>query len=147
MPRLIMHIDYIARQKQRDVLLLTFYDGWMDFPRQDKRKPWIKEFEKKKHPRSKIIKWLDKNNIKWEPCGDIASENGFASYRGQLYIDLPYNETDPVYKKLSYYLENRNGEIRKQFRKTKFWLLSLELAMKNAHHDEPEFWEKWAETF
>jgi hypothetical protein len=28
-----------------------------------------------------------------------------------------------------------------------FYCLPLELPLKNAHYDEPGFWEKWAEDF
>jgi len=28
-----------------------------------------------------------------------------------------------------------------------FCYLPLEMAMKNAHHDEPGFWDRWAENF
>ena len=28
-----------------------------------------------------------------------------------------------------------------------FFYLPLEHAMRNAHHDEPGFWDKWADNF
>ena len=33
------------------------------------------------------------------------------------------------------------------FREVEFWLLPLNIAMKNAEHDERGFWERWAEKF
>ncbi|WP_340122667.1 hypothetical protein [Methylobacter svalbardensis] len=43
------------------------------------------------------------------------------------------------------YLENPDGSMR--FETVGFWVLPLETAMKNAHHDESGFWERWAEDF
>jgi hypothetical protein len=43
------------------------------------------------------------------------------------------------------YLEYPDGTMR--FKNVCFYALSLEIAMQNAHHDAPGFWEKWAENF
>jgi hypothetical protein len=34
-----------------------------------------------------------------------------------------------------------------RFDKAKFYVVTLDAAMKNAHDDEPGFWDKWAEDF
>jgi hypothetical protein len=43
------------------------------------------------------------------------------------------------------FLEYADGTMR--FDDAKFWIVTHELAVKNRHHDEPGFWEKWAEDF
>lgn len=89
--------------------------------------------------------WLDEHNIPWEKCGPVASETSFRSYLGEIYIDVPFDENDPRYCIVRDYLENPDGSMRDE--NVRFYYLPLEHAMKNAHHDEPDFWEKWAEKF
>ncbi|MFM0324879.1 hypothetical protein [Caballeronia glebae] len=134
MPQLIQHIDAIAREKQRDVLYLTFHEGGQ--PR---------EHYEQIAARKTIIEWLDSNKVGWLTCGDIANEHSLRSYAGQIYIDVPYDVNDPTYQAVQQFLEYPDGSMR--FDGVMFWIVSLERAMKNAHHDAPGFWEQWAENF
>jgi len=133
MPMLIEHIDKISRNKGRDVLFIIFdkkvFPGW--------------EYETWK-ARNDLMEWFQDNSIKTIPCADIAREGGFESYRGQLYIDIPYIENHPDYLKVREHLENSDGGSR--IPGVVFCYLDLELAMKNKHHDEPGFWEKLADS-
>jgi hypothetical protein len=142
MPMLIEHIDAIARKKQRDVLFVTFHppksadiDEW-DGPFHD----WEQD-----SMRETVCQWLTDHQINWQLCGEIASENMMRSYGGQIYLDVPYDDNDPLYVLVRDYLEHPDGRMR--FETVSFWYLPLEKAMENAHHDEPGFWEKWAESF
>ncbi len=140
MPQILKHIDKIAREKKRDVLYIVFNelkDG-------DTAK-YLTYNYKKDEVRAELLKWLDENNIPFEECGAIASENGWDSYRGQLYIDVPMDEKDERYLKLNEYLEDENGDVK--IEGIRYYFIPLKVAMKNAHHDEPGFWEKWAEDF
>lgn len=134
MPMLIKHIDQIGREKGRDVLYVIFHDDlsqhldWERLP-----------------IRQQIIDWLDANGVAWQACGHVASTSFMCSYRGQIYIDMPFDENDPAYQKLRDYLENPDGTMR--FEGARFCYLPLSAAMENAHHDEPGFWERWAEKF
>ncbi|TCF97861.1 hypothetical protein BZM26_28950 [Paraburkholderia strydomiana] len=67
------------------------------------------------------------------------------SYAGEVFIDVPYDEADPMYQKVQAFLEFPDGTMR--FDDVRFWIVFLEHAMKNARHDEPGFWERWAENF
>lgn len=125
---LIDHIDAIARRKQRDVLSIRFYTRDTDFMEYD----YLQDPE-----RLRVITW--------QPCGPIANENRMSSYRGDIYVDVPYDTTDPTYELLRDYLENPEGTMRHPT--VTFEYYPLELAMKNAHHDEPGFWERWADEF
>jgi hypothetical protein len=136
MPMLLRFIDAIARQKQRDVVFLSF--------------PPAEQFEnpvpyENIRARRTIIEWLDANKIGWQMCGEFANENVMRSYAGQLYIDVPFDEADPVYEKVQKFLEHEDGSMR--FSEAVFWAVPLERAMQNAHHDAPGFWEKWAGEF
>lgn len=138
MPMLIEHIDAIARKKQRTVLYIIFhpatvYEDWGSY-----------NFAKDPN-RKRVMSWLKKHNIEWQECGEIASENCICSYLGQIYIDVPFDENEPQYRLIRDYLENPDGTMRDE--QVGFCYLPLEHAMENAHHDEPGFWEKWAETF
>jgi hypothetical protein len=135
MPQLIEHIDAIARKLERDVLYL--------------------EFVKAQHPRRanyrgldsrlRIVQWLDSEGIRWRECGQVASETVVRSYAGEIFIDVPFDETDSQYQKVHEFLEHPDGEMR--FDDVRFYVVTLEVAMKNAHHDEPGFWDRWADNF
>lgn len=138
MPMLIEHIDAIARSKGRDVLFL-------DFPQDDAEDIFDVDWDKLPI-RREVIQWLDQNQINWSICGFIADENSMiGGYFGRIYIDVPFDTTDPTYQKLSDYLETPEGEMK--LKGVEFRYLPLEMAMRNAHHDEPGFWERWAEQF
>lgn len=51
----------------------------------------------------------------------------------------------PIYYELNDYLKYPIGEIR--FPTVRFYYLALEVAMKNAHHDEPGFWKPGLRIF
>jgi len=134
MPMMIQHIDQIARSKGRDVLYLAFH------------RELTQDVDWERLPvRKQIIQWLDNQEIAWQECGHVASTNFYCSYRGQIYIDVPFDESSPTYQKLRDYLEHPDGTMR--FDDARFCYLPLSAAMENAHHDEPGFWEKWAENF
>jgi len=135
MPQLIEHIDAIARKLQRDVLYLTF-------SREHRQQQTA---SKEPTNRTRIIAWLDQEKIAWQECGPVASENSFSSYAGQIFIDTPFDETNEQYLKVQAFLEHPDGTMR--FEGVCFYVVPLEFAMKNAHHDEPGFWERWAENF
>jgi len=147
MPCLIEFIDAIARKKKRGVLYIGFSpetqsgsDGEEDVG------PMFPSVEWKTPPvRQPVINWLDENEIAWKPCGHIADPSVMLSYQGQIYIDLPYAQDLPEYQKLAEFLENPDGSMR--LPRVEFWYLPLEIALRNAHHDEPGFWAKWAESF
>jgi len=80
-----------------------------------------------------------------EHIDKIASEDGYEGYRGQLYINLPLDETNKQYKLLDNHLMTADNKFKNEG--IQFYYLPLKIAMKNTHHDEPGFWEKWAENF
>ncbi|MCY0854038.1 hypothetical protein [Cupriavidus sp. D39] len=65
-------------------------------------------------------------------------------YRGSIYVDTLFVPDDPAYQKFECHLENKDGSLR--LPGMKFWALKLDVAMENGHHDEPGFWDKWAEN-
>ncbi|MFT5709205.1 MAG: hypothetical protein ACI9ES_003513 [Oceanospirillaceae bacterium] len=125
------YIDKIARDKNRDVLFLLFKDT------SDEPDPF--NYENFKH-RNEAVEWLTNNNIPFYPCSGVANENSMGEfYNGNLYIDVPYDETDLLFLKLSGYLEHNDGS--QKVNGIIFGYYPLELAMKNKHHDEPDFWD------
>jgi len=142
MPALIEHIDAIAREKRRAVLFLYFHPrNWGDFEDDS----WRDYDYQKDQRRDRVLAWLDENKIPWERCGPVASEYEFRSYLGEVYIDVPFGENNPQYCLVRDYLENPDGTMRDE--NVRFYYLPLEHAMKNVHHDEPGFWDRWAEKF
>ena len=93
-----------------------------------------------------VIAWLDANGYTWRPCGEMASDGWISmGYRGSIYLDTPFDREDPAYQKVEQYLEHPDGTLR--LPKMRFWALTLDVALKNAHHDERGYWEKSAEDF
>ena len=95
--------------------------------------------------RQKIIDWLDVQGIGWQRCGHFANVGMMMGYRGQLYIDLPYDQSLPAFQALQAFLENPDGSMR--YPKVFLIYCPLDKAMENAAHDEPGFWDRWAESF
>ena len=124
-----MHIDQIARQKQRDVLIIEFHNAEIGF----------KLDYTLNAARKKIIEWFTANDIPHCECGGYASETLLESYRGQIYIDIPYDKTDAMFQKVESFLEHPDGTMK--FEGAWFCHFPLDLCMKNSHHDLPGFWE------
>ena len=142
MPMLIEHIDAIARQKQRDALYIKFVPE--NCAIDDGIDTWLEHDYRNQPRRAEVLSWFDAHNIPWQICGLVANENIIeCPYFGDVYIDIPFDENDPQYQIVRDYLENPDGTMRDK--QVYFCYLPLERAMKNAHHDEPGFWEKWAE--
>ena len=135
MPRLVEHIDAIARKLKRDVLYLEFLKA---------QRPHYADY-RHLESRLRIVQWLDNEGIEWCECGQVASETVMRSYAGEIFLNVQFDETDDQYRKLQAFLEYPDGTMR--FEDGKFYICSLELAMENAHHDEPGFWDRWADNF
>lgn len=135
MPVAIFHIDQIARKKQRDVLYVEFSRELTDRYGDCKDLPI----------RQEIVRWLNSQGIAWLPCAHFASEHYMESYCGQIYLEVPFDERDEDYKKLIGFFEKPDGTMR--IPGVTLCYVPLEAAMRNAHHDEPGFWDRWAERF
>lgn len=142
----IEHIDAIARKKKRDVIFVEFHQLKKGKGRKN-RHPYDALVLEWEHlpARRKVIEWLDTRAIRWSPCGNFADLNYVLSYRGQLYIDLPYDSELLVFQQLTAFLERADGSTR--IPGVKFLHCTLEQAMVNAFHDESGFWDRWAENF
>ncbi|MDO8263276.1 MAG: hypothetical protein Q7T21_08615 [Gallionella sp.] len=144
MPMLIEHIDAIARQKKHDVLYVVFHHPASDNKDDEEILNQV-DLEWETLPiRQQIIDWLDAHGIGWKLCGHFANESLIMGYRGQLYIDLPYDKSLPAFQALEAFLEFPDGHMR--FPEVTFFYCPLDKAMENAAHDEPGFWERWAEN-
>ena len=141
MPMRINHIDKIARDKQRDVLFLIFHE---DQERPGGSEEDIADFMKRydyesDETRKMVLAWFESNGITAYPCGPFASGGLMGGYEGQLYIDVPFDKAHPDYQKIENFLENDDGTGK--IPGVRFCYLPLEEGMKNAHHDEPGYWE------
>lgn len=132
MPITLKSIDKIGREKNRDVLYIAFDEKV--FPSNK-----YKDYEN----RADLLKWLDENNIGYEMCFEYCSPNGFRTYRGQLYIDVPFDETLNKYNLLNNHIEFSDGALR--FQGIGLFALPLAIAIKNAYMDEPDYVASWAD--
>ncbi|MBU3847499.1 MAG: hypothetical protein H9855_11145 [Candidatus Acinetobacter avistercoris] len=110
----LQHIDAIAREKNRDVLFVHFEN----FEENDQGDDPI---------RSIVLAWLEDHEIAYQPCMGLEQEDYVDTYSGDIYIDIPFDETDPAYQELSEYLEDDEGNMRLDG--VLFFVLSLELAL------------------
>ena len=110
----LQHIDAIAREKNRDVLFVHFEN----FEEDDQNDDPI---------RSIVLAWLEDHEIAYEPCMGLEQEGYVDTYSGDIYIHLPFDETDPTYQKLSEYLEDDEGNM--MLDGVLFFVLSLETAL------------------
>ncbi|CAB3743598.1 hypothetical protein [Paraburkholderia rhynchosiae] len=67
------------------------------------------------------------------------------SYAGEIYIGLPFDEIDARYHKLQAFLDYPDGTAR--FDDVRLFIVTLQLALDNAHHDETGFWDRWADNY
>lgn len=134
MPQLIQYLDKIAREKQRAVLCLSFLDHIKTLD-----EALEIDFELYK-PFLEVASWLDANDIQWQPCG-LQSD---VLKHGRIYVDVPFDEADPVYQKLAEHLENPDGNMK--IEGVAFYYMPLEEAMKYAHQDEPGYCDRLLET-
>lgn len=122
---IIQHIDAIARKKGNDVLFVGFSEITIDN---------YKDLTE----RNELIQWLNDNNIPFEFCYGMASDNVIQQpYLGDLFLDVSFNKNDPLYIKLEQHLENSDGSPK--IPGVKFYYFLFDLAMKNSHHDDPDF--------
>ena len=140
MPMLIDHIDKIARDKRRGVVYIEFCKP-PDFNRRnfdEYRENLFIDYESLEI-RETLLQWFADNRIAVYRCGPFARAGRMERYRGQLYIDVPFDKNDPDYRKVENLLENEDGTMK--FPQVLFFYLPLEAAMQNAHHDEPGYWD------
>ena len=135
MPALIQHIDAIARREGRDVLYLEFhpqpYPDWRAYRHGDDTM------------RAQVLAWLDAHGVGWRACGAFADPAIMEPWLGQVYLDLPYDETRADYCQLRDYLELPDGSMRHAG--VRFCVMPMDYANRNAEHDVPGFWERWAD--
>ena len=139
----IDHIDAIARRNGGDALFLDFAVS----PHSNSNRPSrrSKSSYNKGSPREEIIEWLIMNGIGWQPCGDFACVDRYVEYRDQIYIDVICDPQNAIYQRVIEYLETPSGVSR--FEGVSCKICTLELALSNISHDQPGFWEKWADNF
>jgi hypothetical protein len=142
MPQIIEMIDAIARKKGRDVLYLTFYPlSKSDSGHPVPDAPEVFKYKNNK-TREEVIQWLEANGVAWQPCGPF--DPGWIimeGYCGDIYLDVPFDQNNEDFQKLTAYLENPDGSMKIQ--NVTFWALPLERAMINKHQDEPGYWDRF----
>jgi len=141
MPELIEHIDAIARHQQRTVLYLEFHCAAAAEMTASRSSYYYADDDR----RSAVLAWLDANGFGWGLCGEFADVNAMPSYKGQVYLEVPYDESRPDYCALRDFLEHPDGSMRHA--SVRFCVMPLDYAMRNAAHDAPGFWERRAEEF
>ena len=146
----LKYIDEIAREKQRDVLYLEFHPKRTVNPNtvetlEDEIKCIESERKVQKYRysedkvRDEIIENLNKMNVSWKECDGLPT--GYVeSYKGQIYLDVPFDMNHPLCKALHEYLEYPDGSTR--FPTVRFHFLMFKKAMENVNKDK--FWDEWA---
>jgi len=151
MSQVVDTLDKMSRDKQRDVLYITFHENekmyleGFDFSNDAQRQKalsydydWENDAQRKK-----VISFLDEHHVSYEECFPPQPTNGVlvlqSSYTGGIYVDVEYDKSNELYMLLDGYLEKEDGTPRMP--NVILWYYTLELALKNAEHDEPGFWD------
>lgn len=114
MPKLLQHIDAIAREMNRDVLFVHF-------------EKYEHNDENSNSHRQEVLTWLEENEIPYVPCMGLEQEGLVDSYLGDIYIDVPFDLDNSLYLQLSNYLEDKEGEMK--IEGVLFFVLYLETAI------------------
>jgi hypothetical protein len=141
------HIDAISRRKNRDVIYIDFISpAPLDGESRETRGPIFASNWEANLDRIEVIAWLASEGIAWQPCAPFANPNVLQQkYNGQIYVDIPVDAAIDQFIKLERFLENPDGTPR--LRGVRFQYCSFEDALQNSKHDEPGFWENWADSF
>lgn len=128
MPQLLQYMDQIARDKKRDVLLLSFNVGQLP------------TFNYRKIPvRKKILAWLDCNTIPYVECSICTSDVGTSLYQGEIYLDVPFDTENEQYKKLADYLEDENGVVKHKKVGFHYYPYALAIKIVPRVYSDPDF--------
>jgi hypothetical protein len=132
LPQILRTLDEIAREKQRDVLCVRFFDPRRLIPKQLSAA--------RRALRSALIQFLDGHSILWSECFDPACENLLIyPYSGSIYLDVPYDLADPAYRLIADYLETPDGKPK--YEDMHFCVRTLDAAIKSADNRlDPEDW-------
>ncbi|MBN3813352.1 hypothetical protein [Paraburkholderia sp. Ac-20347] len=138
MSAIFEHIDAIARKKRRDVLFIEFYR----VDAKGKRGCLVAGFDwPRLTMRQQIIEWLDKRRIEWEPCSHAEVPALIMSYRGQIYIDLPFDRGVSAYRELEAFFGKPNGKMRVSG--VRLCRLRYTAALRNADQYGADYWDRW----
>ncbi|MCF9046587.1 hypothetical protein [Acinetobacter nectaris] len=114
MPNILPYMHDLAVEKNRGVIFLDFTKN-LNFREKV-------QFEYQNCiPRKEFIAWLEEQQIKFSPA--VFNDNG---YRGELYIDIPYDLDHPTYKIFAEHIEYDDGTLK--IEGINFYYLSLEHA-------------------
>jgi hypothetical protein len=112
MPFIFRTIDQIAVEKGRDVVFVTFEDekpvegpfGLPHSPPLHMRGGSIQEILDDPR-RMALINWLDGKGITHESCFPLMGGYTVYPWNGTLYIDVPQEESNPLWKEVETFLE------------------------------------------
>jgi len=121
MPQLIMHIDQLAMDNRRDVLFVRFAESFEGQKRMGSR-----EYYKKSKIRQRLLEFLEENEIGSIECGPPSNSGYMSGYWGEIYIDVPFDESDSDYRKVQAFLENEDGSMK--FDDARFYYFPYEYA-------------------
>lgn len=131
-------IDELAISLDRDVLFLTFHTTERTLENLEKYNLteehlldcwWIWQDEiqvSAPNPNKQIIlDWLTENNIPFEICSGISAPPGFSPVVDHVYLDFPYDDTNPLYQQFAeFYQESERGWSSK-FEGVRYFLLPI----------------------
>jgi hypothetical protein len=132
MPQILNTLDEIAREKQRDVLCVMFFDPKKGIPKHLSAA--------RRNLRAALIQFLEDHSIAWSECFDPGCENLlFYPYYCSIYLDVPYDLADPAYRLVADYLETPDGKPRTK--DMHFGIRTLDAAIKRGGTQlVPEDW-------
>ncbi|TLS78353.1 hypothetical protein FE236_00960 [Mariprofundus erugo] len=132
----VQSIDQIGREKSRDVLMVTFTPpGTSNHAYTHDRFDW-----EQCNTRNEFIAWLESHQVDYRWCYGFWSDGLLsAPYQGHIFIDVPHDKKNEQYKLLDAWFPDDEHYPSN----ARMWYFPLEICMRNAHHDEPGYWDDW----
>ncbi|CAM2141823.1 conserved protein of unknown function [Pararobbsia alpina] len=132
----IQAIDAIARLVGRDVLFISFekviQEGHRITLQALERDDW-----RSLPQRRQLVDWLEANDIPWKSCRSFSESGDDGTYRGQIYVDIHRDDSDPRLALLKRFLSHSDGTMRMPG--TALCYTTYEQAVATSRDADPDF--------
>ena len=102
MPQLVHPIDFIARQKRRDVLFVAFPELALGSTANFDQDSYL--------PRMRLLAFLGQHEIPWSPCAYPSDSGVLCGGTELIYLDVLLDPEDPRYRQVADHLETPDGQ-------------------------------------
>lgn len=128
-------IRFHNHQRPNQALNMKIRLPHLHWPRKLSRDCWVNTECSKK---SELIQWLDTNGYSWVEF-DVSRYKtpSYLTYEGSIYVDIPYEVSDPEYMRLHAQMEWQDGKMKDP--DVVLWFLPLERVFEVEQNNDNEW--------